>query len=175
MAVFDNPRIGNVGNGVGVIYPGNAPSGKPIAANYTYYRSGAEVFTNPSGFIFYDNLNGRYLSENWSSDDTPYIKTGDYATAASGVDATIYLPSETNRSHVIYGVSFSYSNSPANGVLQMQSPSGTVVYSEDITSAGAGFFPFENGLKFPKGSDVRIILTNGNSSKKVSLMGRRTE
>jgi hypothetical protein len=171
MAVFATSRPGSILNGVGVINPGAFPNG----SGYIDYRAGYEELTDPSGSTLYTNLNGRYLAEGWVNNETPLISAADYNSASSGVDATVYLAAQAGRSHVLFGVAYSYAGTPTAGTIQIQSPSGTVVFNETTTSAGS--FPFQDGLKFPKGNDVRVTLTHAGSNgvKNVSITGRRTE
>lgn len=110
-------------------------------------------------------LEGRFMDEFHPIENA----ASDTNTAPSGADAVVYLAAEQYRSRVIYDVDIGYVNTPASGIFQVQSPSGTVIYSEPITNAGQQGISWGEGLRCGRGDDVLLVLKNGNSAKTLSL------
>lgn len=171
MAIITQPNAGRSNSAKAVIYPGNLPT----ASGYVFERNTIETFDAPNNLLTFSNLNGRYLAKDWI-DESSIASSGDNTiTRASGSDAIIHLNAQPNQSHVIMGISFGYNTTPTNGSLSVQSPSGTTIFTIPVTAAGAGFFPFEKGLKCPDGKEVRIVLSDGFVTKSLSLNGKRVE
>lgn len=139
---------------------------------YPSDSGGLSVYTSADGIM----VDGRYLSGPWADGrGGEVITTSDTATAAISGDAVLYYGAVAGGQHVLGGVAFGYDATPVSGVLTIDSPSGTTIFSEPITAAGAGFFSFGDGLRCGRGDDVLISLSDGSTGKSVSLMGRKVE
>jgi hypothetical protein len=104
--------------------------------------------------------------------------TNDVATPAANQAATItYAAGAAGVSHCISGLMWSYSAAPTGGNLQVQDGSGNVVFSMDITAAGAGFIPFSPPKKGTTATAMIITLAAGGNgvSGKVSVAAHWTE
>ncbi len=119
----------------------------------------------------------RYHGGDWA--DSYGVETftaADANTAGNNNDAVLYYPALAGRRHVLLGLGWGYNSAPASGAyVQVQSPSGTTVFREPVTAAGAGFFTFPQGLPCAQAQDVLVSLSSGNSPKYLSLLGRRIE
>lgn len=140
--------------------------------HYPPGSGGLHVLSSTDGIT----VDGRYLAGPWAEGrgGVP-TASGDSATAASGVDASLYLAALPGCQHVLYGVAFGYDSTPTSGQLTIESPSGTTIFAEPVTASGPGFFTFENGLRSEVNTEMRVLLKNGHSSKTLSLMGRKVE
>lgn len=136
----------------------------------------SQHFTSGDQLMLFRNPDGRFLAGEWSRGvPAETASASDVASSASGVDASIYLRGREFRQHLLYGVAFSYDSTPTSGELVIQSPSGTTVFSQKITSSGPGFYDWDGGLRGAESSDMLISLKNGHSSKTLSLRNHRTE
>lgn len=79
-------------------------------------------------------------------------------------------PTGTNV-NVLGGVFWSYDADPTGGNLKIENGSGTTVFSIDITTGGAGFFPFDPPMKGDVETALIITLAAGGGavSGKVSV------
>lgn len=87
------------------------------------------------------------------------------ADTASGTHtaATITYALASGVSHVISGIAWSYGSTPTGGNLSITDGS-TVVWSMDITSAGAGFIPFQPPKMGTAGSQMLVTLADGGAA-----------
>ncbi len=104
-----------------------------------------------------------------------YVETSDpssYATQTNA-DAVVTYTAVPNGRHSIEGVSWSYSGTPT-GTLMVEDGSGNVIFSEDITVAGPGFFNFGN-LVGSINTDMIITLVAGGSGVvgKLNVLGHK--
>jgi hypothetical protein len=79
---------------------------------------------------------------------------------ASNTAAIITYAALTGYSHVLAGLKWSYDAAPTGGNLKI-TDGGTLVFSEDITAAGPGFFDFEPPIMGTPGAAVVITLAAG--------------
>lgn len=94
-------------------------------------------------------------------EDAVLVSVGDVAVSTDNADAVITYPAETGKAHHIAGVSFSYDNTP---VGRLTIGDGTNTYFDvDITSSGAGYYPFSPEKQLPQGSAAVITLHAGGS------------
>jgi len=63
---------------------------------------------------------------------------------------------------LLAGVSWSYDGVPTGGNLKIESPSGTVLQSWDITDSGPGFFPIPSGMGAVGGSLIITLAAGGS-------------
>jgi hypothetical protein len=104
--------------------------------------------------------------------------TNDVATPASNTPAVItYAAGGSGVSHCIGGLVWSYSAAPTGGNLKIEDGSGNVVFSMDITAAGAGFIPFNPPKKGTANTALIITLAAGGNGVigKVSIPAHWTE
>jgi hypothetical protein len=110
--------------------------------------------------------------------DLVNVSTNDAATPSSNTAAVVtYAAAGANVSHVINGIAWSYSAAPTAGNLKIEDGSGNVVFSIDITSAGAGFFPFPAAKKGTANTAMIVTLAAGGSAVtgKVSVLCHWTQ
>jgi hypothetical protein len=101
--------------------------------------------------------------------------TSDYATATAA-SAVVTYAADQYSFHSIEGVAWSYSGTPGAGArIQIEDGSGTVIFSEDITSSGPGFFSFEEGLRGSVNTAMIVTLTSGGVgvTGKVNVVGHK--
>ncbi len=60
-------------------------------------------------------------------------------------------------------IQWSYSAAPTGGNLKVESPSGTVIFEQDVTAAGPGQVLFPGGLDGASGQAVIVTLAAGGS------------
>lgn len=122
------------------------------------------------------------ISKKWKN--IGYYYTGDYINAQTtadydtdtNADAVITYAADAYGRHSIDGISWSYSGgTPANSTLKIEDGSGNIIFSEDITVAGPGFFKFENELAGTIGRAMIITLTAGGSGVvgKLNVLGHK--
>lgn len=86
------------------------------------------------------------------------MATADVNAPASNTAAVVtYAAGGTGVQHIISGLAWSYSGAPTGGNLKIEDGSGKVVFSIDITSAGAGFIPFPTLMKQGSANTALII------------------
>ncbi len=103
--------------------------------------------------------------------------TGDVATPVSNTAAVVTYVAVLNHSHYIDGIAWSYAGgNPTGGNLKIEDGAG-VVFSMDITSAGAGFIPFSRPKYGTVGNAMTITLAAGGGgvTGKVSVINHWTE
>jgi hypothetical protein len=100
----------------------------------------------------------------------------DVATATNAAAAITYGAAGAGARHAISGLCWSYSGPPTGGGL-IVTDGGTTVFTIDITSAGAGFIPFDPFKLFAVNTDVVVTLAAGGSGVvgKVSVPCHWTE
>lgn len=98
------------------------------------------------------------------------------ATSAANGAATVTYAATASLSSVISGIAFSYSGAPTGGRLTI-SDGANIVFDVDITSAGAGFFPFAAPVKGSINTALTVTLAAGGAGVigKVSVFSRWTE
>jgi hypothetical protein len=123
------------------------------------------------------------LSKKWKyplyyTEGYPLIgTTADYATATNA-SAVVTYAADAYAYHSIEGVAWSYSGTPGAGaLLKIEDGSGTVIFSEDITASGPGFFQFEEALRGSVNADMIITLTAGGSGVvgKINVIGHKVQ
>lgn len=103
--------------------------------------------------------------------------TSDVAIGATNTDAVITYTASANRAHVISGLAWSYAGETITGNLQIEDGSGNVVFSMDVTAAGAGFITFPEAKKGSTGRAMIITLAAGGSGVdgKLNVLNHWTE
>lgn len=106
--------------------------------------------------------------------------TSDAATGASGsaVSITYAASGSANpTAHVVSGVAWSYNAAPSGGGITIYSPSGSAIFSADITAAGPGFIPFPQPKKTAPNTALIITLSSGSTGVvgKVNALNHWTE
>lgn len=99
----------------------------------------------------------------------------DNASASGIVQITLAAPGWTQR-HEIFGVGFGYLDTPApgSGSLQIESPSGTIIWGPiPVIAAGMGFQDFPRGLQGGVDTPLVITLTDALCNGEISIKGRR--
>lgn len=95
-----------------------------------------------------------------------YVNLSSYNTAAANTDVIITLrgidastaPAATAR-HCIYAIMWSLSANPAAAIaINVESPSGTVIHSFDVTQGGPGFMLFGKGLAGALASNTIVTI-----------------
>jgi hypothetical protein len=144
--------------------------------NPVNYDGRAQIIPNGSGLLVASIVDGKYFHmDDYSQDDLP-ATSGDYALG-NGADAVITLGAPgTFRNHVLTGLAFGYRSAPTSGYLQIQDGANTV-FRVPITSAGAGFVPFEPAKRGTENTAMIITLGGGGAGVigEVSILGRRIE
>lgn len=100
-----------------------------------------------------------------------------HAPAANTAAVVTYAAPERPLGHVISGVCWSYAGGdPTGGNLKIED-GGVTVFSMDITSAGAGFIPFDPPKRGSAGQPLVITLAAGGASVtgKLSIRSHWTE
>lgn len=103
---------------------------------------------------------------------------GDVSAPAANVAAVVNYAAVAGERHVITGVAYSYSAAPTGGNLKIEDVSGTVVFSMDLSAAGAGVVLFPEPKKSAApGTALVITLAAGGASctGKVSVLNHWTE
>lgn len=100
-----------------------------------------------------------------------------HAPASNTAAVVTYSAGGTGHRHVITGVAWSYSADPTAGNLKIEDGSGTTVFSIDITSGGAGFFPFPLPKRGTANTAMIITLSAGGPgvSGKISVLNHWVE
>jgi hypothetical protein len=162
--------------GSGNIVYGNAAVCIGDAKPLSYDNADRNIHLATTTTNFFTDIDARYRAQKWAfQNEAEVAGSGDTSSAGSGADAVVYLPAQGTRQHVLFGVSWSYQATPTSGVLTVETPSGTTVFTEPITAAGPNYFPFPQGLKAQAGKDLLVRLKDGSQQKTVSLLGHRFE
>lgn len=103
------------------------------------------------------------------------VSPGDVHAPTSNTAAVVTYAAVTGKSHNLEGVAWSYSAAPTGGNLKIEDSAGNTVFTIDITSAGAGFFPFRK--RGTEGRVMTITLAAGGAgvTGKVSVLGHTTD
>ena len=100
----------------------------------------------------------------------------DVAAPASNLPAIVTYGAQPGQDHLLNGVAWSYSGSGtlSGGNLSILD-GATLVFSMDITAAGAGFMQFTSPITGSVGNALQITLAAGSSSVtgKVSVLGHQ--
>lgn len=88
--------------------------------------------------------------------------SGTVVSPSGGVASIFYSPAGDNRFHGIFGLQWSYSNTPTSGGIRIFDGSQKI-FDVDITSAGPGFFNFEEPKTGSVDTEMQIILSAGGS------------
>lgn len=165
--IFQNKDILN---GAAVICP-VAGSG----SNYIY-DAGCQRIPSGESILILQILDGRYLRDEWEGQAPPQTAS-DIRTPTSGQAAGVHYGADAYRRHKIQHIDWSYDTTPVSGYVQVESPSGTVIWGPQyITSAGAGFHDFnEDELSGAMGNSMFVVLANGgpNCRGSLSIVGHR--
>lgn len=132
------------------------------------------------------------LTKNWAEYDAivskrwniiGYYYTGDYVETAdpdsydtnTNDAAVVTYAAVSGSKNSIEGVSWSYSGGTPTGSLTIEDGSGNVIFSEDITVAGPGFFNFST-LTGTVNTAMIITLAAGGSGVvgKLNVLGHKT-
>lgn len=114
------------------------------------------------------SLDGRFLGAG-----TPYpAAAADYASGTNAA-AAVTLAATPYRSHLLYGLDWSYSAAPTSGLLSV-TDGGTVVFAQAVTASGPGFHRWDPPKAFTRGNAVVVTLAAGGAGVegRVSLAGR---
>ena len=97
--------------------------------------------------------------------ETPIpVAAADTASPAGNTAAVItYAAAGAGKYNCVGGIFWSYNATPTNGNLQIEDGSGNVIFSMDITAAGAGFIPFTPPKKGSANTALIITLAAGGS------------
>jgi hypothetical protein len=166
---------GVVPKGGAAIYPGDSALG-----TFFYNRGGPGDFINPTGMPHHDNISGRFEWEQEGDGGWLAAAVGDVSAPSSAdADAVVHYPAAgTLRSHVLGGVFWSYNGAPSGGALQVESPSGTILFGPHaITVSGPGYIPFENNLTLPANTEalIRLKAAGGSVKGAVTVTSRRIQ
>jgi hypothetical protein len=99
----------------------------------------------------------------------------DTAAPASNTAAVVTYGAADGWAHLLAGIAWSYSGSGtlAGGNLLIQD-GGTTVFSMDITTAGAGFVPFDPPKRLSSGAALTVTLAAGGSNVSGSINALHT-
>lgn len=134
--------------------------------------------TTTAGVASLDNLDARHLAGPWEQQVLPAQPGDTNEPASSNLGAVVYYAASGNKAHSAEGVEWSYNATPSgNAYVQVESPSGTVLFKEAVTSAGPGFFPWPGGKRGQRGKDMLFSLSAGGAGVKatVNVNGHRLE
>jgi hypothetical protein len=163
-----------------IIYGGSV--NQPNAANLenNVYAPADRIIDVGDGstLTFFERANSLYRGDKWlhQQGSIPAV-SGDNASA-DGADATVDYPAVPYLAHSIHGIAWGYNSNPTGGALQVESPSGTIIWGPiPVTSEGTGFEDFGKGLRGVTGDDMWIRLVSGGSGVTgyVSVKGHREE
>lgn len=104
------------------------------------------------------------------------LAIGNTNTSAANAAATVTFPAAAGLSNVISGIAFSYNGNPTGGRVTI-SDGANIVFDIDVTSSGAGFFPFAAPVKGSVNTALTVTLAAGGAGVigKVSVFSRWTE
>ena len=83
---------------------------------------------------------------------------------AAATAAVITIAAVAAKQHNIDCVVWSYSAAPTGGNLKVEDGAGVTVFSMDITSAGAGFIPFNPLMRGSVNTAMIVTLASGGGS-----------
>lgn len=152
------------------VYNGSAVnlSASGISAN----TNRAHTVSDLTGTTFELVIDARYASgRDWSDPDQTQTVSDTNIPVSGNQDALIRYVGVTNQRHTIRGMSWGYNATPVggSGVVSIESPSGTVLYSQYVTSSGPGTQLFEDGFRTPAGQDMLVFCRSGGASVKGSI------
>lgn len=174
MAIAYQPGGNPIKDGSAVIcaVPQSAPSGL-ITTLDRRANLVSDINTGKVGF----SLDQRFLTWDGPVPNLP-ASSGDYATGTNAA-AVITLPAAgVNRNHVVTGISFGYSATPASGShLKIEDGSGNIVYRTPVTDGGEQTVNFYPPKVFSSNSDLIVTLSAGGAGVKgdLNILGRRVE
>jgi len=105
----------------------------------------------------------------------PPVSTGNTHAPASNTAAVLTYAAiaagpTSPKSHVVSGITWSYSGTPTGGNLKVEDGAGNIVFTMDITAGGAGFLPW-SGRGSPNTAMIVTLAAGGSGvSGKVSVM-----
>lgn len=102
----------------------------------------------------------------------------DTVIGTTGQDAGILYTADAYGSHVIDGLSFSYSGTvPTTGNIAVQVPSGTNIFSADVAGTGLQSINFPNSLRGSGNNSMYVVLRAGSVGDvgKLTVFGHRVE
>jgi hypothetical protein len=109
---------------------------------------------------------------------TDLVEAADVSAPAANTAAVVTYAAEAGRAHVVSGIVWSYQGGdPTGGNLKIEDGAGVVVFNVDITTEGAGFFPFPVPKRGTKNTAYIITLAAGGASVvgKLSILNHWTE
>lgn len=120
----------------------------------------------------FDIWDARFNNYLYYKEKGPIPQTTD--DVAEGQPAVVTYAA-TSGKHVIYGLAWSYESTPTAGNVQIEDGSGNVVFSEDITTGGPGFFLFDKGLSGTINTSLIITLSDAGVDGKLSIIGHEVQ
>jgi hypothetical protein len=101
------------------------------------------------------------------------VSSADLHAPAANTPAVVTYAGLPGRRHFLSGFTWSYSSAPVGGNVQIEDGTGSVVFSLDITTAGAGFIPFAPPKGGTPGAAMVITLAAGGAGVqgKLSITG----
>lgn len=169
--------------GSGVVRDGGVyflrPEGNPSGL-VTSLTTRANVVNNVNSSNLGTALDAKFLSwENEDSINQIKLSNADNSVSAANGNATILLPAAgPGRNHIISGLAFSYSSTPApNSFVQIEAPSGNVVFKQYITTAGTNMVLFNDRKIGADNTAILLTLSSGgaNVTGSLSILGRRID
>jgi hypothetical protein len=166
-----------------IVYGGAAitPPSTPSPGSVMFYTDPSRdiYIPNASTLGFYQEINGRYLADEWVLEGGILAASGDTA-AASGVnmDAVVYYaPPGLTRHHTLTGLAWGYDGTPGSGILTIESPSGNPIFGPlPVTTSGTSYDNYASGLKAPANTELLVRLkANSGVHSYVSVKGHRVE
>jgi len=104
--------------------------------------------------------------------------TTDTVIGTAGQDTSILYAADAYGGHVIDGLSFSYSGTvPTTGNIAVQVPSGTNIFSADVTGTGLQYINFPNSMRGSGNNSMYVVLKAGavGDVGKLTVFGHRVE
>jgi hypothetical protein len=150
------------------------PDGNPPGLSFAY---SGRVENPPAPSAALQTQDARYRRMDDSDVGPTALNSSDYA-AATGSDTVITLPAAgPGRNHVLSGLAFGYRTTPSGGYVSIQNGSGNVAFRVPVTSAGAGFIPFDPPRRGDENTDMILTLGNGGPGVvgELSIISRRID
>lgn len=147
-----------------------------LSGNTKFYAGRAEAYDDPMDLNPYKVLSGRFLAGEWRGEVLPQT-SADHDAPAANTAAVITYDAVDYRRHVLFGLAWSYSAQPTGGNIKVEDGDGNILFSQDISSAGAEEILFPKGLKGPIGKSLVITLAAGSGTVEgeLNVIGRRVE
>lgn len=150
-------------NGAAVVYH-NSPTGHVAATNDIH----TEILPTAP-----DKVGGRFLNGTWFDDGAYLPQTAADNSSSLTEDTVVWYTAQSTFTHGIRGITWAYDDNPSNGKLQVESPSGTVIWGPlNVTAGGPGFKNFEL-LAGARGQDFLVRLTYAGVSGSLAVDGHR--